>query len=88
MPCPARGVGHGNAVSLRFALTFNNWYKIEDCSSYLPTHKPFIELLINDIIAETQKKNIKVMTVFVTKNQSNAKQLETELTKANFDTRP
>ena len=24
MPCPARGVEHGNAVSLRFALTFNN----------------------------------------------------------------
>jgi len=24
MPCPARGRAHGNAVSLRFALTFNN----------------------------------------------------------------
>ncbi|MEG4490080.1 hypothetical protein QUA90_01800 [Microcoleus sp. D3_18_C4] len=24
MPCPARGVGHENAVSLGFALTFNN----------------------------------------------------------------
>ena len=24
MPCPARGVGRGNAVSVWFALTFNN----------------------------------------------------------------
>ncbi|MEG4281596.1 hypothetical protein QUB68_00595 [Microcoleus sp. A006_D1] len=30
MPCPARGLGHGIAVSLRF--DFNNWYNIEDCS--------------------------------------------------------
>ena len=29
-PCPARGVGQGIPVSLRFALTFNNWYKMED----------------------------------------------------------
>ncbi|MBD1830993.1 hypothetical protein H6F71_26980 [Microcoleus sp. FACHB-61] len=68
-------------------MTFNNWYKIEDCSSYLLTHKPFIQLLINDIIAEKQKNNIKIITVFVSKNQSNAKQLETELTEANFDSR-
>jgi len=31
MPCPARGLGHGIAVSLRF--DFNNWYNIEDCSN-------------------------------------------------------
>lgn len=31
MSCPARGLGHGNAVSLRF--DFNNWYNIEDCSN-------------------------------------------------------
>ncbi len=61
--------------------------KLQIMGSSLPNNKPFIELLINDIIAETQKKNRKVMTVFVTKNQSNAKQLETELTQANFDTR-
>ncbi|WP_333458452.1 hypothetical protein [Microcoleus sp. Pol10D4] len=24
MPCPARGVGQGNGLSLQFALTFNN----------------------------------------------------------------
>ena len=53
----------------------------------LPNNKPFIELLINDIIAETTKKNTKVMTVFFSINLSNAKQLETELTEANFDTR-
>ena len=51
------------------------------------TNKPFIELLINDISAYKQKKPIKVMTVFVSSNQSNAKQLETELTEANFDSR-
>ena len=55
--------------------------------SYLLTNKPFIQLLINDIIADKQKKPIKVMTVFVSSNQSNAKQLETELTEANFDSR-
>jgi hypothetical protein len=54
---------------------------------FLPTNKPFIELLINDIIAAQQKNPIKVMTVFISSNQSNAKQLETELTEANFDIR-
>ena len=53
----------------------------------LPTNKPFIELLINDIIAEKPKNPIKVMTVFASSNLSNAKQLETELTEANFDSR-
>jgi uncharacterized membrane-anchored protein YjiN (DUF445 family) len=51
------------------------------------TTKPFIQLLINDIIAEKQKKSIKIMTVFVSNNLSNAKLLETELTEANFDSR-
>jgi hypothetical protein len=55
--------------------------------SSLPTNKPFLELLINDIIANKQKNPIKVMTVFISSNQSNAKQLETELTEANFDSR-
>jgi hypothetical protein len=55
--------------------------------SSLPTNKPFIEILINHIIAYKQKKPIKVRTVFVSSNQSNAKQLETELTEANFDSR-
>jgi hypothetical protein len=33
VPCPAGGVGDDRAPkSLRFALTFNNCYKIEDCS--------------------------------------------------------
>jgi len=45
----------------------------------LPTNKLFIELLINDIIAEKPKNPIKVMTVVVSSNLSNAKQLETEL---------
>ena len=53
--------------------------------SSLQTNKRFIELLINDIIADKQKNSIKVRTVFVSSNQSNAKQLETELTEANFD---
>ncbi len=53
--------------------------------SSLPTNKLFIELLINDIIAEKQKTPIKVMTVVVSSNLSKAKQLETELTEANFD---
>ena len=61
--------------------------KIQTMGSSLPTNKPFIELLINDLIAETPKKNREVMTVFVTRNESNAKQLETELTEANFDIR-
>jgi len=55
--------------------------------SFLPTNKPFIELLINAIIADKKKKYIKVRTVFVSSNLSNAKQLETELTEANFDSR-
>ncbi|MEG3956540.1 hypothetical protein [Microcoleus sp. herbarium2] len=56
--------------------------------SSLPTTKPFRELLIDDIIAEKEKNPIKkVMTVFASSNQSNAKQLETELTEANFDSR-
>jgi hypothetical protein len=45
----------------------------------LPTNKLFIELFINDIIAEKPKNPIKVMTVVVSSNLSNAKQLETEL---------
>ena len=53
----------------------------------MPTTKSFIELLINDIIADRQKDSIKVMTVFVSSNLSNAKQLETDLTEANFDSR-
>jgi len=61
--------------------------KLQIMGSSLPTNKPFIELLINDIIAEKQKKTIKIMTIFVSKNQSNATQLETELTEANFDSR-
>lgn len=53
--------------------------------SSVPTNKPFREILINDIIADQQKNHIKVMTVFISSNLSNAKQLETELTEANFD---
>ena len=52
--------------------------------SYMPTKKPFKENLINDIIAEKQKKPTKVMTVFVSSNLSKAKQLETELTEGKF----
>ena len=59
--------------------------KLQIRGSFLPTNKPFIELLINDIIADKQKNYIKVMTVFVSSNLSNAKQLETELTEASFD---
>ena len=55
--------------------------------SSLLTNKPFIEILINYIIAEEQKNPRKVMTVFVSSHLSNAKQLETELTEANFDSR-
>ena len=50
----------------------------------MPTKKPFKENLINDIIAEKQKKPTKVMTVFVSSNLSKAKQLETELTEGKF----
>ena len=38
-------------------------------------------------MAEEQKNPIKVMTVFVSSNLSNAKQLETKLAEANFDSR-
>ncbi len=55
--------------------------------SYLQTNKPLREILINDIIADQQKNPIKVMTVFVSSNLSNAKQLETKLAEANFDSR-
>ncbi|MEG4805635.1 hypothetical protein QUB63_34135 [Microcoleus sp. ARI1-B5] len=61
--------------------------KIQIMGSSLPTHKPFIELLINDTIADTQKKVRKIITIFVSRNESNAKQLETELREANFDSR-
>jgi len=61
--------------------------KIQIMGSSLPTNKPFIELLINDTIADTHKKIRKVITIFVSTNESNAKQLETELTEANFDSR-
>jgi len=37
------------------------------------------------MIADTHKEIRKVITVYVSKNESNAKQLETELTEANFD---
>ncbi|MEP6514879.1 hypothetical protein [Microcoleus vaginatus] len=39
------------------------------------------------MIADTHKEIRKVITVFVSKNQSNAQQLETELTEANFPIR-
>ncbi|MEG5159980.1 hypothetical protein QUB37_05930 [Microcoleus sp. AT3-A2] len=39
------------------------------------------------MIADTHKEIRKVITVYVSKNESNAKQLETELTEANFDSR-
>ena len=55
--------------------------------SFLPTNKPFREILINDIVAEKQKNPIKFMTVFISSNQANAKQLEKELAQANFDSR-
>jgi hypothetical protein len=61
--------------------------KVQIMGSFLPTNKPFIELLINDIIAEKQKNHIKVMTVFASSNLSNAKQLETKLAQENFDSR-
>lgn len=61
--------------------------KIQTMGSSLPTNQPFIELLINDNTADTHKDIRKLITVFVTRNESNAKQLETELTEANFDIR-
>ncbi|MEG4251763.1 hypothetical protein [Microcoleus sp. Pol10D4] len=39
------------------------------------------------MIADTHKEIRKVITVFASKNKSNAQQLETELTEANFDSR-
>jgi hypothetical protein len=47
--------------------------KLQIMGSSLPTNKLFIELLINDIIAEKQKNPIKVMTVVVSSNLSKAK---------------
>ncbi|NQE33927.1 DUF6887 family protein [Microcoleus asticus] len=61
--------------------------KIQVMGSYLPNNKPLIELLINDMISHTQKQHIKTLAVFVSRNESTAKQLETELTEANFDSR-
>ena len=39
------------------------------------------------MIADRHKEIRKFITVFVSKNESNAKQLETEITEANFDSR-
>jgi hypothetical protein len=39
------------------------------------------------MIADPHKEIRKVITVFVSKNESKAKQLETEMTEANFDSR-
>ncbi|MEG4324412.1 hypothetical protein [Microcoleus sp. herbarium5] len=39
------------------------------------------------MIADTHKEIRKVITVYVSKNESNAQQLETELREANFRTR-
>jgi hypothetical protein len=76
-----------SSLSLRDSEGTKTEVKRQIIGSSLPTTKLFIELLINDIIAEKQKTPIKVMTVFASSNQSNAKQLETELTEANFDSR-
>jgi hypothetical protein len=61
--------------------------KLQIMGGSLPTNKLFRELLINDIIADKQKNPIKVLTVVVSSNLSKAKQLETKLTEANFDSR-
>ena len=61
--------------------------KIKMIGSPLLINKPFIEILINDMIADLQKRNKKVMTIFISRNESNAKQLETKLTEANFEIR-
>jgi len=58
--------------------------KIQTMGRELPTNKPFIELLINDTIAERHKEIRKLITVCVSKNESKSQQLETELTEANF----
>jgi len=68
-----------NSLSLTDSEKNQTEVKLQMMGSSLPTTKPFIELLINDIIAEKQKNPIKVMTVFVSSNLSNAKQLETKL---------
>jgi len=76
-----------SSLSLTASEGTKTEFKRQIMGSSLPTNKPFIELLINDIIADKQKKCLKFMTVFVSSNLSNAKQLETELTEANFDSR-
>jgi len=87
---------HPNHTINKLSESYSSWsltdlegnqteVKLLIMGSSLQTNKRFIELLINDIIADKQKDFIKVMTVFISSNLSNAKQLKTELTEANFD---
>lgn len=89
---------HPNQTINKLSESYSSWsltaskgtkteVKRQIMGSSLPTNKPFREILIDDIIADRQKNPIKVMTVFISSNLSNAKQLETELTEAIFDSR-
>jgi hypothetical protein len=62
-----------SSLSLTAAEGTKTEVKRQIMGSFLPTKKPFRELLINDIIADKQKSLIKVMTVFVSNKLSNAK---------------
>ena len=61
--------------------------KITMMGSSLLINKPFIELLINDMMADPQTRNRKIMTIFISRNESNSQRLETQLAEANFDSR-
>lgn len=60
--------------------------KIQTMGSSLPTNKPFLDILINDMVDSTQKEFRSRITVFVIKDETNAQKLEAELTETNFDT--
>lgn len=60
--------------------------KIHTLGSSLPTNKPFIEILINDMADSDREKLRNIITVFAIKDETNARRLEAELAEIDFDT--
>lgn len=59
--------------------------KVQFMRASLPTHKPFIELFIEDMLRDNQTDFISLLTVFVSKNETEALELDSEITEANFN---
>ena len=54
----------------------------------LPRYDALLETIIKDLIAANSRTSIEnFLTIFVTKNEADAKQVDTELVEANFDSR-